>query len=134
MNDIAMKELLANTRTIAVVGLSDKTDRPSHHVAEYLQAQGYRIIPVNPNVVSILGERCYPTLQDIPEPVDMVDVFRRSDAVPEVVQDAISIGAKSVWLQEGVIHEGAAAMARSAGLAVVMDRCILKEHVRLHGM
>lgn len=131
MSDLELKELLGNTRTIAVVGLSDKADRPSHHVAEYLQTQGYRIIPVNPGVVSILGQRSYASLRDIPEPVDMVDVFRRSDAVPAIVEDAIAIGAKSLWLQEGVVHEQAAAQAQAAGLVVVMDRCVLKEHARL---
>lgn len=131
MNDSEMKQLLHNTRTIAVVGLSEKPGRPSHHVAAYLQAAGFRVIPVNPSVLSILGQRCYPTLRDIPEPVDMVDVFRRSDAVPGIAQEAIAIGAKSLWLQEGVIHEQAAEEARAAGLQVVMDRCILKEHERL---
>lgn len=131
MNDSEMKQLLQNTRTIAVVGLSEKADRPSHHVTAYMQTQGYHIIPVNPSVLSILGERCYPTLRDIPEPVDMVDVFRRSDAVPAIVNDAIAIGAKSLWLQEGVIHEEAAEQARAAGLQVVMDRCVLKEYERL---
>jgi uncharacterized protein len=92
---------------------------------------GYRIIPVNPGVLSILGERSYPTLHDIPEPVDMVDVFRRSEAVPAIAQEAIAIGANSLWLQEGVVHEEAAALAKAAGLQVVMDRCILKEHERL---
>ena len=131
MNDSELKQLLQNTRTIAVVGLSEKPDRPSHHVAAYLQSVGFRVIPVNPSVLSILGERSYPTLYDIPEPVDMVDVFRRSDAVPAIAQEAIAIGAKSLWLQEGVIHEEAAAMAKAAGLQVVMDRCILKEHERV---
>jgi len=131
MNDSELKRLLQNTRTIAVVGLSEKPDRPSHHVAAYLQSVGFRIIPVNPSVLSILGERSYPTLYDIPEPVDMVDVFRRSDAVPAIAQEAIAIGAKSLWLQEGVIHEEAAAMAKAAGLQVVMDRCILKEHEKV---
>lgn len=131
MTDSELKQLLHNTRTIAVVGLSDKPDRPSHHVAAYLQSVGYRVIPVNPSVVTILGERCYPTLRDIPEPVDMVDVFRRSEAVPPIAQEAIAIGAKSLWLQEGVIHEQAAEDARAAGLQVVMDKCILKEHERL---
>src|SRR5438876_518231 len=116
MSDLELKQLLQNTRTIAVVGLSEKVDRPSHHVAAYLQAQGYRIIPVNPGVVSVLGERSYPTLRDIPEPVDMVDVFRRSEAVPAIAQEAIAMGAKSLWLQEGVTHEDAAAQAKAAGL------------------
>lgn len=133
MTDAAMKELLQSTRTIAVVGLSDKPDRPSHHVSAYMQAHGYRIIPVNPAITTALGQRSYPTLLDIPEPVDMVDVFRQSDAVPAIVQDAIAIGAKSLWLQEGVVHEAAAAQAADAGLAVVMDRCVLKEHARLLG-
>ncbi|HQR41145.1 MAG TPA: CoA-binding protein [Gemmatales bacterium] len=133
MTDAAMKQLLQSTRTIAVVGLSDKPDRPSHHVSAYMQAHGYRIIPVNPAITTVLGQRSYPTLLDIPEPVDMVDVFRQSDAVPAIVQDAIAIGAKSLWLQEGVVHEAAAAQAAEAGLAVVMDRCMLKEHARLLG-
>ncbi|MFT3879534.1 MAG: CoA-binding protein [Gemmatales bacterium] len=131
MNDSELKRLLQNTHTIAVVGLSEKPDRPSHHVAAYLQSVGYRVIPVNPSVLSILGQRCYPTLRDIPEPVDMVDVFRRSDAVPPIAQEAIAIGAKSLWLQEGVIHDQAAEEARTAGLQVVMDKCILKELERL---
>lgn len=131
MTDQELKSLLESTRTIAVVGLSEKPDRPSHHVSAYMQMHGYRIIPVNPAVTSVLGERSYPTLRDIPEPVDMVDVFRRSEAVPAIVEEAISIGAKSLWLQEGVIHEEAAAQAHDAGLQVVMDRCVLKEHQRL---
>lgn len=131
MSDSDIKQLLENTRIIAVVGLSDKPQRASHHVADYLKTQGYRIIPVNPTLTTALGERCYPSLRDIPEPVDMVDVFRKSDAVPSIVEDAIAIGAKSLWLQEGVIHEAAADQARDAGLQVVMDRCILKEHERL---
>jgi predicted CoA-binding protein len=133
MSDAEMKSLLESTRTIAVVGLSDKPDRPSHYVSAYMQAHGYRIIPVNPAVTTVLGQRAYPTLKDIPEPVDMVDVFRQSEAVPPIVQDAIAIGAKSLWLQEGVVHEAAAAQAADAGLAVVMDRCVLKEHARLVG-
>jgi uncharacterized protein len=132
MNDTELKKLLDTTRTIAVVGLSEKPDRPSHHVAAYLQTQGYRIIPVNPSVTTILGERSYPTLRDIPEPVDMVDVFRKPEAVPAIVREALAIGAKSLWLQEGVVHE-AAADASDAGIAVVMDRCILKEHARVMG-
>lgn len=131
MSDLELQQLLQRTKTIAVVGLSERADRPSHHVAQYLKSQGYRIIPVNPGLVSVLGERCYSTLRDIPEPVDMVDVFRRSEAVPAIAQEAIAIGAKSLWLQEGVVHEEAAASAQSAGLSVVMDRCILKEHARL---
>lgn len=120
--------ILAHTKTIAVVGLSGNPMRPSFGVSEYLQEQGYRIIPVNPAEESILGEKSYPSLEAIPEKVDCVDVFRKSDAVPEIVASAIAIGAKSIWLQEGVIHDAAAAQAEAAGLDVVQDRCILKDH------
>jgi predicted CoA-binding protein len=100
-------------------------------VAEYLKRSGYRIIPVNPNEAEVLGERSYPDLESIPEPVDLVDIFRRSEYVPQIVESAIRIGAKAVWMQEGVVHEAAARQAEEAGLAVVMDRCILKDHRRL---
>jgi predicted CoA-binding protein len=126
-----INEILKNSKTIAVVGLSDSPMRPSNGVSEYMKRQGYRIIPVNPNISEALGEKSYKRLEDIPEPVDMVDVFRRPEYVPEIVESAIRIGAKSVWLQEGVIHEEAAQRARDAGLGVVMDRCILKEHRKL---
>jgi predicted CoA-binding protein len=129
MNRIS--EVLHSARTIAVVGLSGKRYRPSYGVAEYLKRAGYRIIPVNPMEKEVLGERSYPDLESIPEPVDLVDVFRRSEHVPEIVESAIRIGAKAIWMQEGVIHEAAAARAEAAGLAVVMDRCILKDHRRL---
>ena len=119
--------LLASSKTIAVVGLSSKTFRPSYGVSQYLQSAGYRIIPVNPNESSILGEKCYARLQDIPEKVDIVDIFRRSELVPEVVEAAIQIGARAVWMQEGVVNEHSAALARRAGLFVVMDHCIAKE-------
>ena len=102
--------------------------RPGYGVSEYMQSVGYRIIPVNPTETEVLGEKAYPSLDDIPEPVDIVDIFRRSEFVPDIVDAAIRIGAKCVWMQEGVIHEEAAAKARAAGLDVVMDRCILKEH------
>jgi predicted CoA-binding protein len=131
LSDDELRALLQRTRTIAVVGLSDKPDRPSYHVAGYLIGQGYRVIPVNPGLTEVLGLRCFPELRDIPEAVDMVDVFRRSEAVPAIAADAVAIGAQSLWLQEGVIHEEAAAAARAGGLQVVMDRCILKEHRRL---
>lgn len=124
-------EMLRSTKTIAVVGLSRKPWRASYGVSEYMQSAGYRIIPVNPHEGEVLGETAYRTLDDVPEPVDMVNVFRRSEAVPEIVEAAIRIGAKSVWMQEGVEHEEAAALARAAGLSVVMDRCLLKEHRRL---
>lgn len=129
MSEIA--ELLKNSRTIAVVGLSSKPWRPSHGVAEYLQKVGYRIIPVNPRESEVLGEKAYAALEDIPERVDIVNVFRRSEFVPEIVAAALRIGARAIWLQEGVVHEEAARQARQAGLVVVQDRCILKEHRRL---
>jgi predicted CoA-binding protein len=129
MNRIS--EILHTSRTIAVVGLSGKRYRPSYGVAEYLKRAGYRIIPVNPMETEVLGERCYPDLDSVPEPVDLVDIFRRSEFVPDIVEAAIRKGAKAVWMQEGVIHEAAAARAEAAGLAVVMDRCILKDHRRL---
>lgn len=126
----AITTMLRAARTIAVVGLSGKRYRPSYGVAEYLQSAGYRILPVNPHETEILGERCYAALEDILVPVDIVNVFRRSLYVPEVVESAIRIGARAIWMQEGVIHPEAAERARQWGLAVVMDRCILKEHVR----
>jgi predicted CoA-binding protein len=126
-----IRDILQSARTIAVVGLSDKPFRPSHGVAAYLQAHGYRIIPVNPAVREVLGEKAYARLEDVPEKIDVVDVFRRPENVPEVVDAAIAVGAKVVWMQDGVIHEGAAAKARAAGLRVVMDRCMLREHRRL---
>lgn len=129
MTNIA--ELLRSSRTIAVVGLSSNPMRPSNGVAEYLKRAGYRIIPVNPREVEVLGEKCYARLEDIPEKIDLVDIFRRAEYVPEIVESAIRVGAKAVWMQEGVIHEEAAERARSAGLAVVMDRCTLKEHRKL---
>ena len=124
-------EILHSSRTIAVVGLSGKRYRPSYGVAEYMQKAGYRIIPVNPYETQVLGEKCYPDLESVPEPVDIVDIFRRAEFVPDIVEGAIRIGAKAVWMQEGVIHEEAARRAAEAGLAVVMDRCILKDHRRL---
>jgi len=129
MNRIA--EILRASHTIAVVGLSARRYRPSYGVAEYLKRAGYRIIPVNPNETEVLGEKCYPDLDSVPEAVDIVDIFRRSEHVPEIVEAAIRKGAKVVWMQEGVIHEEAARRAEAAGLAVVMDRCTLKEHRRL---
>jgi predicted CoA-binding protein len=121
-------EILRQARVIAVVGLSSRSFRPSHGVAAYLKSVGYRIIPVNPYEQEVLGERSYTRLEDVPEPVDIVDVFRRSEFVPEIVESAIRIGAKAVWMQEGVEHAEAAERARRAGLVVVMDACILKEH------
>jgi predicted CoA-binding protein len=126
-----IRDLLRSTRTIAVVGLSDNPGRASHHVAAYLQDHGYRIIPVNPTVTEVLGEKAYPRLEDVPEPIDLVDVFRRPEHVPGIVDAAIKVGAKAVWLQLGIVHEEAAAKARAAGLRVVQDRCTLIEHGRL---
>jgi predicted CoA-binding protein len=123
-------DLLRNSRVIAVVGLSSKRARPSYGVAEYMQQQGYRIIPVNPNETQVLGEKCYPRLEDVPEHVDIVDIFRRSEKVAPVVASAIRIGASAVWMQEGVVDQVAARKAKAAGLSVVIDRCILKEHQR----
>jgi len=125
------KEILNSSRVVAVVGLSPKPDRPSYGVANYLKENGYKIIPVNPNAREILGEVCYPDLVSIPEPVDVVDIFRRSEEVVSIVEEAIKIGAKAVWMQEGVINEEAAARAERAGLQVVMDRCMLKEHRKI---
>jgi predicted CoA-binding protein len=124
-------EILNSSRTIAVVGLSPQPDRASYRVARYLKEQGYRIVPVNPRAKEILGEPCYPNLGSIPGAVDAVDIFRRSEEVTAVVEEAIRIGAKAVWMQEGVIDEAAAARAGEAGLLVVMDRCMLKEHRRI---
>ena len=126
-----IRELLKTARVIAVVGLSNRKYRPSFSVSEYMQRAGYRIIPVNPNESSVLGEKAYASLEDVPGEIDIVDIFRRSEFVPEIVEQAIRMGAKSIWMQEGVVHEEAAARARAAGLTVVMDRCILKEHQRL---
>jgi predicted CoA-binding protein len=125
------EEILSSSRTIAVVGLSPKPNRPSYRVASYLKEQGYRIIPVNPKATEMLGEICYPDLSSIPEPVDVVDIFRRPEEVPGIVEETIKIGAKAVWMQEGVINEEAAARAKQAGLKVVMDRCMYKEHTRM---
>ena len=128
---MTISELLRTGRTIAVVGLSNRRTRPSYSVSEYMQAQGYRIIPVNPLVTEVLGETAYPRLEDVPDHVDIVDIFRRSEFVPDIVESAIRVGAGAVWMQEGVIHEEAARRAREARLMVVMDRCILKEHRKL---
>jgi predicted CoA-binding protein len=125
------EEILNSSRVIAVVGLSLNSNRPSYRVARYLKEQGYRIIPVNPTPKEILGEVCYRDLSSIPEAVDVVDIFRRSREIPSIVEEAIEIGAKAVWMQEGVIDEEAAARAEKAGLMVVMDKCMLKEYQRL---
>lgn len=120
--------ILAESRTIAVVGLSPRPERDSYRVSRYMQSQGYRIIPVNPNYAEVLGERCYPELSAVGEPVDVVNIFRRPEAVPDVVDAAIAAQAKTIWMQEGIVHNAAAEKARRAGLTVVMNRCLLKEH------
>jgi predicted CoA-binding protein len=125
-----ISELLKSARTIAVVGLTNTPIRPSYGVSHYMQSQGYRIIPVNPNITEWEGEKAYASLLEVPERIDIVDVFRRSDAVPEVVEQAIQIKANVIWMQEGVVHHKAAEKARQAGIFVVMDKCILKEHIK----
>ena len=123
-------EILTMSKTIAVVGLSDNPNRDSHRVASYLKRVGYRIIPVNPTIDEVLGERCYPDLRSVPESVDIVDIFRRSDKVAPVVDEAILKSAKYVWMQDGVADESAAERARAAGISVVMDNCTMREHRR----
>jgi predicted CoA-binding protein len=133
MNDTQIAELLRQAKTIAVVGLSSNRTRASFGVSRFLQRQGYRIIPVNPNETEVLGERAYPSLLDVPEDLDIVDIFRRSEKVPEVVDQALQKGTRCIWMQEGIINHGAAQKAESAGIPVVMNRCILKESARLLG-
>ena len=123
-------ELLKRTKTIAVVGLSDSPLRPSYGVSAYMQSHGYRIIPVNPSIKGSLGEKAVASLAEVGEKIDMVDVFRRSEFVPDLVDEAVRLNVPAIWLQEGVIHEEAAEKARKAGIFVVMDKCILKEHRR----
>jgi len=125
-----IQNILKTCKTLAVVGASSKPWRASHGVSSYMQSHGYRIIPVNPNEDSVLGEKSYPALDDVPESFDAVVIFRRSEFVPEIVEGAIRRGARVVWMQEGVQHEDAACRAREAGLEVVQDRCILKEYAR----
>lgn len=131
METLDISRILKNFHTIAVVGLSPKENRPSNQVASYLIDKGYNVIPVNPGQKEILGRKCYPDLESIPETVEIVDIFRRSDDVLPVVQNAIQIGAKVVWMQQGIINEEAAVEAKKAGLMVVMDRCIKIDHMNL---
>jgi predicted CoA-binding protein len=123
-------DLLERYKTLAVVGLSSKPARPSHGVSQYMQEHGYRIIPVNPHETEVLGEKAFPSLDALPESPELVVIFRRPEFVPEIVESAIRRGAKVIWMQEGVIHEAAAERARQAGLTVIQDRCILKEHAK----
>jgi predicted CoA-binding protein len=129
MDDI--EEILRDSRVVAIVGASPKEDRPSYRVFSYLKSQGYDVIPVNPACLEVLGEMSYPDLLSLPRPVDVVDIFRRSEDVSPIVEQAIQIKAKVVWMQEGIVNETAAQRARQAGLKVVMDHCIRKEHLRL---
>jgi predicted CoA-binding protein len=130
--EATIEKVLTMSRVIALVGLSDNEERPSNRVARYLQSVGYRIVPVNPMLKGpVLGEHPFPSLEDVPDDVDLVDIFRRSSEVPPVVEAAIRMGTPAVWMQLGVIHEGAALLARAAGLDVVMDRCTAIEHRRL---
>jgi uncharacterized protein len=125
------EEILSTYKTVAVVGLSSNPERASNRVARYLKDHGYRIIPVNPRETEVLGEKAYPDLCAVSEPVDVVDIFREVKAVPRVVAQAMYVGAKAVWMQEGIVHTAAAARARRAGMAVVMDHCMMKEHRRI---
>lgn len=128
MSHDRIADLLENSKTIAVVGLSDNPMRPSYGVSQYMQSRGYKIIPINPQVAEVFGEKSYGSLLDVPEKIDIVDVFRRPEAVPEIVDQAIQLKVPAIWLQESVVHEEAAEKARQAGIFVVMDKCILKEH------
>ncbi len=129
----SIKQILNNSNTIAVVGLSTRPDADSHRVAAYLKNQGYDVIPVNPTVDEVLGESSYPSVQAIPKPPDVVNVFRAAEHAPDIVEDAIAAGAKTVWMQLGIVHEEAAERARGAGLQVVMDHCMMREHQKLNG-
>jgi uncharacterized protein len=133
MTDEQIAELFGSMKTIAVVGLSNDPARPSYGVSSFLQRQGYRIIPVNPSATEVLGERSYPSITDVPDPIDVVDIFRRSEHVPAIVDALIGRNIRCIWMQEGVINEEAAAKAEAAGIPVVMDRCMLKELARLTG-
>jgi len=132
-NDQTMKDILVSTKTIASVGLSSNPGKESYGIVQYLKSQGYRVIPVNPTAEEILGEKSYPDLESIPEKIDVVQVFRKPEDVPPVVESAIKIGAKGVWMQEGIVNEEAAQNARDAGLQVVMDACMRATHRRLIG-
>lgn len=131
MEILEISQLLKKYCNIAIVGLSPKANRPSNQVAAYLLGAGYHIIPVNPGQQEILGVKCYPDLESIPEPIDIVDIFRRTEDVPPIVESAIETGAKVVWMQQGIVNEEAAAMARRAGLTVIMDRCLKIDHLNL---
>jgi uncharacterized protein len=133
-DEAVASEILRSARTVAVVGISEKPDRDSHRVAKYLKEHGYQIVPVNPKCQEVLGEPCYSDLKSVPVHIDVVDIFRAADAIPGIVDDAIAVGASSVWMQLGLSHDEAAAKARKAGLAVVMNRCIKIEHSHLSSL
>jgi predicted CoA-binding protein len=126
--DEEIKQILLNNKVVAIVGLSAKPEQPSYQIAEYLQKHEYRIIPVNPTITEVLGEKAYPNLSYIPDKVDIVDIFRKAEAVPEIVDEAIKIGAKIIWMQEGIVNNDAADKARLSGVKVIMDKCMRKEH------
>jgi predicted CoA-binding protein len=128
---MSVEKILKTYHTVAVVGVSPDPEKPSYWVFNYLSGQGYNVIPVNPKMNEIVGKKCYPSLSAIPEKVEVVDIFRRAEDVPPIVEEAIRIGARAVWMQEGIVNEAAAKKARDAGLLVVMDRCMFKEHQRL---
>jgi Predicted CoA-binding protein len=132
-SDQTMKDILLSTKTIASVGLSSNTEKESYWIASYLKEQGYHVIPVNPTAIEIFGEKAYPDLESVPEKIDVVQVFRKPEDVPPIVDDAIKVGAKVVWMQEGIVNEEAAQKARQAGLQVVMDACMRATHRRLIG-
>jgi predicted CoA-binding protein len=131
VDDALLQRILSNMQRIAVVGISDKEDRASHGIAKFLIEKGYEVLPVNPRLDTVLGLTVYPDLKAVPGRIDVVDIFRRSEAVPPIVEEAIAVGAKTIWMQQGVVHEEAARQARAAGLDVVMDRCIYQEWLRL---
>lgn len=132
-SDEEVRAILESSKTVAIVGLSDKPERDSYGVASYLKAHGYRIIPVNPNVKEVLGERASASLREVPGQVDVVDIFRKPEAIPAIVDEAIAIGVKTVWMQEGLAHNAAADKARAAGLSVIMSKCMMKEHKKVFG-
>ena len=132
-DDAELRNILSSVRTVATVGVSSNPARPSYGIFQYLAEAGYRMIPVNPTIQEVLGRPSYPNLQSIPEKIEVVQVFRKPEDVPSVVEDAIQVGAKVVWMQEGVVNDQAAARAEQAGLKVVMDRCMMKTHQRLLG-
>ena len=130
-DDAALRALLTSVKTIAVVGLSPQGERPSYRVAQAMQRYGYRIVPVRPKIDEVLGEKAYPSLADIPFKVDLVDVFRAAEHVPAIVEQALALHLPAIWIQEGIVHNAAAQRAQAGGMTVVMDRCLLKETIRL---